>query len=171
MTLNPFSGAAFSPLQALKSRLRMPRFDFNLTGRLSGRIKLLAALTILLFLTFNLCFVYVLPNEYGIKVIRIGMHRGVQQEVHGAGLHFILPFGLQQMHRLPRDLQVLELTNYPDSASRSARREKAAHIQTSDGFFVSVDVSILFRIADPYRVFTTIGPGTLFEDNGVIPKA
>ena len=48
--------------------------------------------------------------------------------------------------------------------------EKAAHIQTSDGFFVDVDVSILYHIADPYKVITTIGPGRLYEDNGIIPK-
>ena len=36
---------------------------------------------------------------------------------------------------------------------------------------MDVDVSILYRITDPYLVFTTIGPGTLFEDNGIIPKA
>ncbi len=51
-----------------------------------------------------------------------------------------------------------------------ARKDKAAHIQTSDGFFVDVDVSILYHIADPYKVFTIIGPGNLFEDNGIIPK-
>jgi regulator of protease activity HflC (stomatin/prohibitin superfamily) len=36
---------------------------------------------------------------------------------------------------------------------------------------VDVDVSILYHIRDPYLVFTTIGPGKLFEDNGIIPKA
>ena len=106
-----------------------------------------------------------------IKVVRIGMHRGVQEKIYQAGLNFILPFGLQQMHRLPKDIQVLELTSYPKTASGFSRREKAAHIQTSDGFFVDVDVSILYRIVDPYKVFTTIGPGTLYEDNGIIPKA
>ena len=75
------------------------------------------------------------------------------------------------MNRLPKDIQVLELTNHPDSASRSARIEKAAHIQTSDGFYVDVDVSILYRIVDPYKVFTVIGPGTLYENNGIIPQA
>ena len=36
---------------------------------------------------------------------------------------------------------------------------------------MDVDVSFLYHIKDPYLVFTTIGPGTLFEDNGIIPKA
>ncbi len=47
----------------------------------------------------------------------------------------------------------------------------SSDIQTSDGFFVDVDVSIIYRISDPYLIFTMIGPGTLFEDNGIITKA
>jgi regulator of protease activity HflC (stomatin/prohibitin superfamily) len=30
---------------------------------------------------------------------------------------------------------------------------------------------MIYHIKDPYLVFTTIGPGNLFEDNGIIPKA
>ncbi|MDY6950292.1 MAG: SPFH domain-containing protein [Thermodesulfobacteriota bacterium] len=146
-------------------KFRMPAF-----GRTRG-VKIALAVIVAVALAYNMFFVYVEPNEFGIKVVRVGIDRGVHDEVYGAGLHPILPFGLQQMHRLPRDIQVLELTNYPDTAAWSARREKAAHIQTSDGFFVDVDVSILFRIEDPYLVFTTIGPGTLYQDNGIIPKA
>jgi regulator of protease activity HflC (stomatin/prohibitin superfamily) len=126
---------------------------------------------VLFIIGFNLFFVYVQPDEYGIKVNRVGLSRGVQKEVYGAGLTFVLPFGLQQMYRLPKNIQVLELTNFPQTAAGSARKDRAAHIQTSDGFFVDVDVSMLYHIKDPYLVFTTIGPGNLFEDNGIIPKA
>ena len=157
--------AAFSEMLRRSSRFRIPEF-----GRTRG-FKIALVVIVAVTLAYNMFFVYVEPNEFGIKVVRIGLHRGVHEEVYGAGLHTILPFGFQQMHRLPRDIQVLELTNYPDTAARSARPERAAHIQTSDGFFVDVDVSILFRIADPYLVFTTIGPGTLYQDNGIIPKA
>ncbi len=158
-----------SPYDRLKSRLKL-KFS-GLSWRGSKKLKILIGLIALVMIAYNLFFVYVKPNEFGIKVVRVGMNRGVQEEVYHAGLNFILPFGLQEMHRLPKDIQVLELTNYPMTASKAARREKAAHIQTSDGFFVDVDVSILYRIIDPYKVFTTIGPGTLYEDNGIIPKA
>jgi regulator of protease activity HflC (stomatin/prohibitin superfamily) len=90
--------------------------------------------------------------------------------VYETGFHIVIPFGFQVMHRFPRDIQVFELTSYADTASRDARMEKAAHIQTSDGFFVTVDVSILYHISDPYKLFTTVGPGKLYEDNGIIPK-
>ena len=32
-------------------------------------------------------------------------------------------------------------------------------------------MSILYRIVDPYVVFTKLGPGRLFESNGIVPKA
>jgi regulator of protease activity HflC (stomatin/prohibitin superfamily) len=82
-----------------------------------------------------------------------------------------LPFGLHQMYRLSKGVQVLELNNSPDTAAAAARKDRAAHIQTSDGFSLDVDASMLCHIKDPYLVFTIIGSGTFFEDNGIIPKA
>lgn len=125
---------------------------------------------IVLFIFFARFFVYIKPNEFGIKQVNIGFKKGIQSKVYQTGYHFVIPFGVQLMHRFPRDLQVFEMTNFPITASRDARKEKAAHIQTSDGFFVDVDVSILYRIIDPYKVITTVGPGMLYEDNGIIPK-
>jgi len=122
-------------------------------------------------LSWSAFFVYVEPNEYGIKVVRIGLDRGVQEKPYDTGLHPLIRFGFQEMYRLPRDIQVLELTNNRQTASRNSEIEKAAHIQTSDGFFVDVDVSILYRIVDPYLVFSKIGPGDLYIHNGIIPKA
>ncbi|CCK79145.1 SPFH domain-containing protein [Desulfobacula toluolica] len=134
-------------------------------------LKILLVLAAIAYLCFAFLFVYVQPDEYGIKVVRVGLNRGVQKQIYHAGLTFVMPFGLQQMYRLPKGIQVLELTNFPETAAGGARKDRAAHIQTSDGFFVDVDVSMLYHIKDPYLVFTTIGPGTLYEDNGIIPKA
>ncbi|MEW6077157.1 MAG: SPFH domain-containing protein [Thermodesulfobacteriota bacterium] len=145
-------------------KMKVPKF------KMPARMWLIIAILAIIIALYNSFLVYVGPNEYGIKQVKIGMTRGIQEKIYPPGLHFILPV-LQIMHFLPRDIQVLELTNYPgQSASEQARQERAAHIQTSDGFFVDVDVSILYHIADPYKVFTIIGPGNLFEDNGIIPK-
>ena len=132
-------------------------------------LALLVAVLVILGLVYNLLLAYVGPNEYGIKQVKIGINRGIQEKVYTAGLHLVLP-GMEVMHKFPRDLQVFEMTNFPTVATRLHRYENAAHIQTSDGFFVDVDLSIVFRIVDPYLVFTTVGPGRLFEDNGIIPK-
>jgi len=137
--------------------------------KVSGKLGLIIVILAVIVVLYNSFLVYVGPNECGIKQVKIGSHRGIQKDIYPPGLHFIIPI-FQLMHYLPRDAQVLELTNYPATASRYARRERAAHIQTSDGFFVDVDVSILYHIDDPDKVFTMIGPGNLFEDNGIIPK-
>lgn len=149
-----------------KQKYKIPKMNL----RASRLVVLVIVIAVFLVFAYNSIFVYVEPNEFGVKVVRMGLNRGVQKNIYTAGLHVLIPI-LQQMHTLPRDVQVLELTAYPSTASDFARKDRAAHIQTSDGFFVDVDVSILYRISDPYLVFTTIGPGSLFEDNGIIPKA
>ncbi len=156
-----------SYINELIERFKLSRLNL----RLASAWKFLIIGAVLVFIGYNLFFVYVRPDEYGIKVVRIGLNRGVQKKIYHAGLILVLPFGLQQMYRLPKGIQVLELTNSPETAAEAARKDRAAHIQTSDGFFVDVDVSMLYHIKDPYLVFTTIGPGALFEDNGIIPKA
>jgi regulator of protease activity HflC (stomatin/prohibitin superfamily) len=139
----------------------------------SGRT-LLIVLVVLLALALAAGYIssltYIGPNEYGIKQVKIGIKRGIKKKVYETGYHFVLPEPFERMHRFPKDLQVLELSNNPITRARFARHENAAHIQTSDGFFVEVDASILYRIVDPYRVFVTLGPGRLYEENGVVPR-
>jgi regulator of protease activity HflC (stomatin/prohibitin superfamily) len=48
---------------------------------------------------------------------------------------------------------------------------KAAYIQTSDGFYVKMDTSILYRIEDPVKLVNMVGAGKLYEDNGILPVA
>lgn len=163
---NPMVGLMVSMKESM-GRFKPPKLNRGLMGGMN----LLIMGIVLAIIFYNFCFVYVQPDEYGIKAIRVGLNRGVQKDVYQAGLTFVLPFGFQEMYRLPKSIQVLELTNSPETAAHDARKDRAAHIQTSDGFFVDVDVSMLYHIKDPYLVFTTIGPGTLFEDNGIIPKA
>lgn len=120
------------------------------------------------------CLVYVAPYQFGIKAVKIplpGQERGISKEVYETGWVLQIPM-MSQLHLLPKGIQVLDLTN--SNSERSDLRmasQKAAHIQTSDGFFVTVDVSILYRIEDPYKVITIIGPGRLYIDNGIIPRA
>ncbi len=132
------------------------------------------ALIIGLKLFVFLCFVYVRPNEYGVKVVRVPVFgaRGVHKEVYNTGFHFVLkPFDCEGMYLFPKDLQVLDLTGSREEAAREATISKPAHIQTSDGFFVDVDASILYKIIDPYLAFTRLGAGRAFETNGLMPKA
>lgn len=147
-----------------------PEGESFIARRLRGLFVLAVLAGILLIILYINFLTYIKPNQFGIKEVRIGLDRGIQKTVYEPGFHLLLrPFEI--FHRFPRDMQVLELTDSKLTASRFVRQDKAAHIQTSDGFFVDVDASILYRITDPYLVITTIGPGKLYEDNGIIPKA
>ena len=55
-----------------------------------------------------------------------------------------------------------------EPVGKAVRYEDAAHIQTSDGFFIDLDVSILYRVTDPYEVVKEFGAGVLYEQNGII---
>lgn len=119
--------------------------------------------------SLNAFFDYVKPNEFAVKQVKMGLKRGIQEKVYGPGLHFLIP-GVEVFHTFPRDLQVFDLTSIRNKAS-SRFIDKAAYIQTSDGFFVNVDVSVIFKIVDPLKVIQTIGPGELYFINGILPKA
>jgi regulator of protease activity HflC (stomatin/prohibitin superfamily) len=130
----------------------------------------IVGLSIVGFMLFSMCFSYVKPYEYGVKQVNIGIKRGIQSKVYETGYHFLIPFGFEVMHKFPKDIQVFELSNKQQSYIDIAQ-ERAANIQTSDGFFVVVDVSILYRIIDPVKVIKSIGPGKLYIENGIMPKA
>ena len=146
---------------------------------------------LVLMVFFGNCIFYVRPNEVAIKQINIGINSGIREKIYTTGFHLIAPFGIHRMHRFPKDLQVFELNDYLERKAKNiqfnlglSRRsseyygdmkrkggeQKAAHIQTSDGFFVDVDVSVLYHIANAYKVITTVGPGSLYQSNGIVPK-
>jgi len=120
---------------------------------------------------YNMCFEYVQPNEFGIKVVKIGVHKGVQEQIYEPGLAFRIPFGVQEVYTLPRNSQVLEMTNRASAARDGIHVDREAKIQTSDGFFVDVDATILYRIDDPYKVFKKLGPEDNYLQLGLLPKA
>jgi regulator of protease activity HflC (stomatin/prohibitin superfamily) len=142
------------------------------TGR--GRAVYFAVFAaIAIVVSYNSCTTYIGPNEYGIKQVVYGVGKGIKKEPYAAGLQWVTP-GFERMHRFPTDVQALNLTSedgVPNSRRADSRRAEPLNIQTSEGYNVRVDVSVLYRIADPYRVITTIGPGKLYEDAIVIPRS
>jgi len=136
-----------------------------------GRILyLIIAPLVLAVFFYASCSVYVHPNQFGIKQVIVGPGKGINKDVYTTGLHWITP-GAERMHLFPTDVQLLSLTADPNERGRSDRRLPPLNIQTSEGYNVIVDVSVLFRIEDPYRVMTALGPGRLYEDSLVIPRA
>jgi regulator of protease activity HflC (stomatin/prohibitin superfamily) len=153
-----------------------PPIDWRATsqrvfGTRRGRILYLVLAPLVLGLvTYASCSVYVHPNQFGIKQVTVGPGRGINKEIYPTGLHWITP-GAERMHLFPTDVQLLSLTADPNERGRSDRLMPALNIQTSEGYNVNVDVSVLYRIEDPYLVITALGPGRLYEDSLVIPRA
>lgn len=139
--------------------------------RNSGFILLLLAL--LTIFTYRSCTVYIKPYEFGLKQVNVAIFRekGIHKKIYTTGLHLLLPFGLEQMHVFPKNRQILELSDVHSLKTKkyTKRSQPATKIQTSDGFFVTVDVSIIYRITNPYLLITKIGQ--LYEQNGIVPKA
>jgi len=137
------------------------------------RILWVAAVVIFgILIAYNVATVYVRPYEMGVKQVILGGEKGIREKVYRPGLHWVTP-GAERMHRFPSDLQVLEMADNPSEVAEGAEHRvvRAIKIQTSEGYTVSADVTVLYRIEDPYKVITQIGPGRLYEDSAVIPRS
>jgi regulator of protease activity HflC (stomatin/prohibitin superfamily) len=142
---------------------------FNTRG---GRLLyLLVAGSLFFLVAYNTCTVYVGPNEFALKQVTVGVNKGIGDTVYTAGVHWVTP-GTERMLTFPTDLQVLTLSNdqneKPLADSRSA---PALNIQTSEGYNVTVDTTVVYRIADPFKVYKSAGPGKLYETSLVVPRS
>ncbi|MFP6615287.1 MAG: SPFH domain-containing protein [Candidatus Hydrogenedentota bacterium] len=133
--------------------------NIKLPKKLVGVLIALGVVFIGGFVVLQTCFTYIEPYEVGIKQVRIGPGKGIQETVYGPGLAFVKPY-MDKMHRFPQRVQVMDLTG-----------RNSANIQTSDGFFVDVEATILYRIVDPLLLIQTLGPGQNFITQGISPKA
>jgi regulator of protease activity HflC (stomatin/prohibitin superfamily) len=125
---------------------------------------------VLIEIVTALCATYVPPDMIGIKQVYFGSDAGIRQGTYGPGEHFVLS-GIERLHLFPADLQVLNLTDSNSETSMRTRNAPSIRIQTSDGYNVLLDVTVLYRLKDPYRVFVEAGPGRAFEDRLVVPRA
>lgn len=125
-----------------------------------------------ILISLPLVTTYIRPNELGVLRIKFGPNKGIQKKTYKAGLHFLFP-GWEMMYRFPRNLQMMQWSkNYRRRYSRRGHRLiPAIRIQTSGGYNVQTDLSIQYRIVDPYKVMTLIGPGSLYEDSALIPRS
>lgn len=120
--------------------------------------------------------VHIGPDEVAVRQVYYGPSRGMQQDpLYGPGLHLVIP-GYERLHRFPRTMQTLDFNE--DERSLVQRRLGASYsgapairIQTSEGYQVTVDATILYRVVDPYTVVTRVGVGRLFESQVVQRRA
>jgi regulator of protease activity HflC (stomatin/prohibitin superfamily) len=149
------------------------------------RPKVAVALIVLIFCYSSMqsCFVYVHPDEVGIRQVLFGSDAGIKKEPVHTGLRLAVK-GTERIHIFPTDLQVMDMVSSSSSEGgrQAARRRQdgrptevhqagAIRIQTSEGYAVTVEASVLYRIVDPYLVMTQIGPGQLYEHSVVAPRS
>lgn len=153
------------------------------------RLGLLSGLTVAgVLLFYGACTARVAPNEWGVEQVRFGLKTGIKDRAFGPGLYFV-PFGTT-MHDFPREIHVLEASFDRSESLGKAKTEdvregvekffqrrdkvlgKATHrvidafnVQTSDGYAVICDVTLLYSISDPVRIARDFGWGSLYVDS------
>ncbi len=117
------------------------------------------------------------PDEVGVRQVYFGPSKGMGHETYGPGTHLVIS-GYERLHTFPADLQVLDMNDEEVAWVQAGNRmpddyrvAPSIRIQTSEGYQVTVDVTILFRVIDPYLIATTVGPGRLYETKVVTPQA
>ena len=168
-------GGRKAPLLAVFDLLRGTRGSLMVIGGL-----------LLLCAFYLTCTTYIGPGEFGVKQVLyspFGLFgpMGTQNKIYETGIHHQFPT-VERILRFPRTIQVLTMRDNPDAREKITetisstdekftRIVKAAYIQTSDGFYVKMDTSILYCIEDPVKLVNRVGAGKLYEDNGILPVA
>jgi regulator of protease activity HflC (stomatin/prohibitin superfamily) len=163
------------------------------TLRASLRRTTLLGLAAIVFLVvfYASCTARVRPNQFGVEQRKFGLRTGIMTDTYTPGLYFVGPG--TTMHTFPREIHVLEASYDRQDASRKAANEtvrkrvddyfdrrdqvlggathrtiEALNVQTSDGYAVTADVTLLYTIQDPVKVARDFGWGSLYVDAFVI---
>ncbi|MEW6366642.1 MAG: SPFH domain-containing protein [Acidobacteriota bacterium] len=140
---------------------------------------------------YGACTAKVPANQFGVEQKKFGFKTGIVDRIYGPGLYFV-GIGVT-IHTFPREIHVLEATyDRQESLSKAEQRGvtesveeyferrdrllgnathrviEALNIQTSDGYAVTADVTLLYSITDPVRVAKDFGWGSLYIDSFVI---
>jgi regulator of protease activity HflC (stomatin/prohibitin superfamily) len=144
----------------------------------TGLPLLLLLVFLLLTFLYATCTQYIEPDQFAVKQVDVTVPLftgppGIHTNIYDTGIHWCLP-GCEKLIVFPKSVRAVTLHakgRSDEVTERFVRYEDAAHIQTSDGFFINLDVSILYRVVDPYKVVREFGAGALYEQNGIIFQA
>jgi regulator of protease activity HflC (stomatin/prohibitin superfamily) len=151
----------------------VPKFKVNLPSfrRLPKRAGRLIPILLLIAIPIILlrgCFVtYLPPDRIGLRQISFGPGKGLQKEVVEPGYRRQIR-GYETVRTFPRSLQLMEFTNSDSERSVGHRTMEAVNVPTVDGYPVRVDITVIYRIADPYLVVSKFGFGRAYEDSVVV---
>lgn len=144
----------------------------------AGLPLLLLFIFLFVLVLYATCTRYIRPDEFAVKQVDVPVPlltgaAGIHTNIYNTGVHFLVP-GCEKFLSFPKSVRAVTLKSVErgrDENTKHVRYEDSAHIQTSDGFFINLDVSILYRVIDPYRVVREFGSGALYEQNGIVFQA
>lgn len=161
-----FESAAPPPRFKPRFSVDVPGFKFRGGGFLRFAFKILLVLSPLFFLRGCL-ITYVAPGQIALRQVAFGPNKGLQKKLVGPGYRRQVR-GYETVRTFPRDIQIVEFTDNPAERSADHRTVSPINVPTVDGYPVSVDVTVMYRIADPFKVVSRFGFGRAYEDNVVI---
>lgn len=158
--------SSLKPSSAPRFRVQSP-FLQKIRSRF-GKIGVRALLLLVPILFLRACaFTYVPPDQIGIRQIELGPAKGLGKEPVQPGYRREIS-GYEKVRTFSRDIQVIEFTNNPAETASDHRRVNAIKVPTVDGYPVDVDITVLYRIADPYKVASKFGFSNAYEEAVVI---
>ena len=161
-----FESATAKPRFSARFPIKLPSFSFRGAGCLGTAAKILLVLSPLILIRGCL-MTYVPPDEIGLRQIAFGSSKGLQKELVRPGYRRQIR-GYETIRTFPRNIQVLEFTGSETERSGDHRSVGAINVPTVDGYPVAVDITVMYRIADPFLVVSKSGFGKAYEDNVVI---
>lgn len=161
-----FESATAAPRFKARFPIKLPSFNFRGGGLFGLLFKVLLILSPLFFVR-GCTMAYVAPDQIGLRQIAFGPNKGLQKSLVGPGYRRQIR-GYETIRTFPRDIQVVEFTNSEAEGGGDHRTVGAINVPTVDGYPVSLDVTVIYRIADPFLVVSKFGFGRAFEDNVVI---
>jgi regulator of protease activity HflC (stomatin/prohibitin superfamily) len=161
-----FESATPPTAPKFRPKFHLPTISFRGGGFLKRVLRLSLLIVPLLF--FRACFItYVPPDRIGLRQISFGPGRGLQKILVQPGYRREL-FSYETVRTFPRDVQAIEFSNDPTERGADHRTLPAVNVPTVDGYPITVDVTLLYRVTDPFLVVSRFGFGRGYEDNVVI---
>src|SRR5258708_12709833 len=141
----------------------------------TGLSLLIFLIFLLLLFLYSICTQYIQPDQFAVKQVDVVVPlltgvAGIHTNIYDTGIQWRLP-GCQKFLVFPKSIRAVTLHSKGrsnETPEKFVRFEDAAHIQTSDGFFINLDVSILYRVVDPYKVVHAFGAATLHQHNDIV---
>src|SRR5215831_9921631 len=123
----------------------------------TGLSLLVLLIFLLLLLLYGICTQYIQPDQFAVKQVDVPVplltgSAGIHTNIYDTGIQWRLP-GCEKFLVFPKSVRAVTLHRKGkanEDNDKFVRYEEPAHIQTSDGFFINLDLSILYRVINPF---------------------